>query len=1006
MSAVEVRVLGAASLHVDGVARTLPRKAFAVLCALCLDGPLSREVLAALLWERQPHLARQSLRNAVLALRQALRPQGALLHVTRDRLAVEPQAVWLDAGQLAGAAPADLLGLWRGPLLDGLGIRDSAPWDDWVAGQEENLSRLHLDRCLDLGTRALEAGDPALAAALAGQALRVTPVSEHAARLLIQAHCAEGKEALAHLSAAQFCRRFRAEFGADPDLPALPLPATPQPQPMLPQPPGIQSPGTWPPLPQPLTCFIGRDLERRAVPEALRTGRLVTLHGPTGIGKTRLALQVARDMQESASEIRVQFVPLDDLREPGAVLPRLAEVLGVRTGPDPLAALAAALRETPTLLVLDNAEHVLDAADEWPRLLAACPGLRLLVTSREVLNLRAEQVISLDGLEVPAPDCPAAQARQSDAVRLFEDRARQAGGAFVLDAATLPDVRHLCALLGGAPLGLELAAAWTRGQTLPELRRALEAAVLDLASPHRDARPRHRGLRAALEHSWALLPGEARRDFCALGIFPASFDGKAAQAILGTTPARLAALLDRSLLRRDAAGRYSSHALLRAFAREKLGLDPARQRRLADRHAAHYRAALDRLNTASGGVSPPLLAYVQAEEANILALVDHLLVRAGQGELDRLEQVAEPLLWHYPTRGRPAESLRLCRRAVEVLRPHGEAADLALAVFLNMQGWLEYFFGDLHEAQRLYEEAAVRADRVGDPSERTRALAGLGGVQSRVGQLMQAVASCQAGVQAAAPLNPVRRYRMLTELGIAWTYAGNVPEAVRSYAQAQALLETGEVDSPLDVVACLNGVGAVRMMAGQPAAAHAAFAEADRLARLAGSVAQRPGILVLTALTHAVHAGPESAAQAYLAQAQQLLGERREPWVECQIEHVQARLALARGDPGAAADHCARACRIAWPSGNISITFWVLPVYARTLAAQGDLPRAAEVVGLLLSHPASSGWTRAQAEALLGEWRGQGVAEELAAAVERGAGLEVEALFASSDAKGEARARA
>lgn len=994
MSAVELRVLGPASLRVGGEERPLPRKALALLAVLCLEGPQSREALAALLWERERSLARQSLRGALMTLRAALTPHGALLHVSAEAVSVDPRALWVDALALEGAAPEDLPGLWRGPLLSGLGVRDSAAWDDWVARQEEALSRRHLDRCLEEGTRALRAGNPVLAATLAARALDVTPESGHGAQLLVDAQWAQGKEALAQLSAAQFRRRFRAEFGADPDLPALPSPAGPPP-----------APAAAPPahLPQPLTAFIGRDLERLAVLEALRAGRLVTLHGPAGIGKTRLALQVARDVGGAEPGLRLHFVPLDDLREPGAVLPRLAEGLGCPPGPDLAGAVTAALRGAPTLLVLDNAEHVLEAAAEWPRLLATCPDLRLLVTSREVLNLRVEAVVTLGGLEVPAPDWPPEQARRSDAVRLFEDRARGAGAAFLggtglLDGEVLDDVRHIAAQLGGSPLGLELAAAWTRAQTLPELRRSLDAAVLDLRSPHRDARPRHRGLRAALEHSWALLPEEARRDFCALGVFPASFDAGAARAVIGAGPERLGALIDRSLLRRDAGGRYDVHPLVRAFARERLALDPARERRLAHQHASHYRAELGRLNSeASGGASPPLLAYARAEEANILALIDHLLAHL---ELHALTGVAEPLLWHFAVRGRPEEGLRLCRRVVEALRPCGGQADRPLAAFLGTQGWLEHFFGNLVEAGRLCAEAAEHGARAGDLAEQSRAFRGLGQVQSRLGQLREAVASCQAGVETAATLDAVRRSRMFISLGFAWTYAGEVMQAAEAYARAQTLLAVSPVDSPMDRTSCLYGLGLMYTVGGQPQQAHAALTAALQVARAIGSVGQATSILTVRALAHALDPGPGPdrfrPAQDCLASARHLLGERREPWTECLLEHVAARLALGRGDPDTALAHCRRAFELAWPSGNVTVTFWVLPVYARALAATDDLPRAAEVVGLLLSHPASGGWTRAQAGALLGEWRGQGRAEELGEAVERGAGLEAEALFSRS----------
>lgn len=996
MSSVEVRVLGMPSLRVDGEECRVPRKALALLCVLALDGPATRGGLSALLWERERHLARQSLRNAALALRRALAPH-APLRASPERLWLEPGAVWLDAAELAHVPEEELPGLWRGPLLDGLDVSDSAAWDDWVAGREEALAGAYLGRCLTLGTQALERGDAAHAAALAGGALRAVPDSPQAAGLLTQAQRALGQEALARLTATQFRRRFRAQYGEDPDgFAAPPPPALPTGEVAL-----TSSPDCCPlaDLPQPLTRFIGRELERRAIVEALRGGRLVTLHGPAGIGKTRLALQVALDLQATCPDWRIHFVPLDDLREPGHVPGRLAQVLGAGPGQD----LAAVLAHAPTLLVLDNAEHLLAAAAEWPRLLAACPGLRLLVTSREVLRLRPEQVVTLGGLEVPGPGGAPEVIRQADAVRLFEDRVRGAGAPCLdpsgrLDMAALDDVRGVCVLLGGAPLGLELAAAWTRSQTLPELRRRLEGAVLDLRSPHRDARPRHQSLRAALEHSWALLPAPVREDFSALGVFPASFGAAAAGEILGTPPERLAELVDRALLRRDAAGRYHAHPLVRAFAAEQLAARPGRLRDLRDRHAAHYRAELERLNTeASGGASPPLLAYAAAEEANILALIDHLLARAGADpvSLEGLGQVAEPLLWHFPLRGRPEDGLALCRRVVDTLRPLGKRADRPLAAFLSTQGWLAYFFGDLHEAHEVCGEAAVRAERAGDLLEQTRALLGVGRAASRMGELDRSVAACQAGVNLSGSLGATRRYRLLAGLGLAWTCAGEVEEAAQAFARAWALEKAGEVGSPMDRVACQYGTALMQVVAGRLPEALGTLGAACDLARSFGSVGQLPSMLALAALAHALQACPGSAerVEACGAELRELLGHRPEPWTECLLEQARARLALIRGDLAAARAHCVRAFRAAWPSGNVTVTFWMLPVYARTLAAGGDLVRAAEVVGLLRGHPASGRWTRTQAQALLGEWRtGEGVSG-LEAALKRGAGMEVPALF-------------
>lgn len=997
MPSVEVRVLGLPSLRVDGEERRTPRKVLALLCVLALDGPATRGALSALLWERERHLARQSLRNAALALRRALTPH-APLQASADRLWLEPGGVWLDAAQLAHAPEEELPGLWRGPLLDGLDVADSAAWDDWLADREEALAGTYLSRCLALGIRALERGNLPCAAALAGAALRAVPDSPQAAGLLVRAQRAMGQGALAQLTATQFRRRFRAQYGEDPEWSGEPPSLAPRPGASV----LASAPGPTD-LPRPLTRFIGRDLERQAVLEALREGRLVTLHGPAGVGKTRLALEVARDLADGWPDLRVHFVPLDDLREPGAVPARIAQVVGAALGQD----LAAVLGHTATLLVLDNAEHLLAAADDWPRLLTACPGLRLLVTSREVLHLRPEQVVTLGGLEVPGPGCSPEQTRQAEAVRFFEDRMRAAGAPFAwesdrLDTATLDDMRRVCDLLGGTPLGIELAAAWTRSQTLPELRRRLEAAVLDLSSPYRDARARHRSLRAALEHSWALLPPQAREDFSGLGVFPASFDSGAARAILDASPSRLAALVDRSLLRRDAAGRYHAHSLVRAFAREKLGLDSLRQRRLADRHTAFYAAQLHTLNTSAGGAaSPDLLAFLQVEESNVTVLMGSLL---HSRRYDQVASLAEPLMWLFPLFFRMPEGLTFYRDMLGRLPEDGPAAAHARLAFAASYGLMHLMIGHVGGAVRLLAEAVQGAGAAHDALQYGRALDGLGQAHYRAGQFAQATPPLHRAVDSVRSLgDSVRLLRVLNNAALAVALTDGHTQAEVLHREAQDLHLGGAVPEGLDVVWLHTHHGLLRMLREDPAGALQAWDQTILVARNVNTPGLIPVVQALRSLV-LLDRGLEHGEAADVLLAGQVCAETLpitevsgEQFAQTLIHILQGCLQAHAGEGEAGWHRARQGVWLAYQTQNGLVVHLALPFLIHLLVAAGNLHLAGLLIGYVRQGPDSTAWQRRRANRVWDHLRQRQAtpeADALAGAVRQGGKLDLSQLMA------------
>ncbi|MCX6050330.1 MAG: tetratricopeptide repeat protein [Chloroflexi bacterium] len=332
-----------------------------------------------------------------------------------------------------------------------------------------------------------------------------------------------------------------------------------------------------PPLAQAMNALIGREAERNILLRLLGEDRhrLVTVLGAGGSGKTRLAQQIAFDMQTQFRD-GAAFVSLTSVAE-GRHLPMsIAEALGLPLpqGINAQDRLLQLLAERQLLLVLDNFEHLLVSAtpeDDTLALLQAvlrgAPGLQLLITSRERLRILSERTFELAGLSTPRQ---AASIEQSDAVMLFIERAQQVTGHFSLTPANREAIARICNLLEGIPLALELAAAWVRVLTCEEIADEIQRNIDFLALADRDTAPRHRSMRAVFDHSWALLDEKERDVLMKLAIFQGGCRRDAAEAVAGATLPVLASLIDKSLLRRTTNGRYDLHELIRQYAQVHL----------------------------------------------------------------------------------------------------------------------------------------------------------------------------------------------------------------------------------------------------------------------------------------------------------------------------------------------------------------------------------------------------------------------------------------------------
>ncbi len=710
-------------------------RALLAYLAVMAERPQRREHLAALLWGEQA-AARASLRMALSNLRQVLAAVSLNgvhpLTITRQTAVFHlADQVWLDTGQFDSLIrqcqthPHDAIAhclaclprlrqaaaLYRGDFLAGLTLAGSPAFAEWQRMEQERRHQQALAALAALTAHHLQINKYDTAISHARRQLSLSPWLESAHRQLMQALAQSGQRAAA-LAQFESCRQVLAdELGSEPEPETRALYQQIKDGRFAPHhTPPAAAPAVPPHnLPLAATPFIGRAAELAQLQERLLDPdyRLITLTGEGGVGKTRLALAAARQTLTYFPD-GAWFVPLADLE--GAANPADAIAAAIANTLDMTGSAAAAaplphyLRHKRLLLILDNLEHLI--AEESVSLLLAvltrAPGVTLLVTSRARLNAQAEWPLRLHGLPVPPNGAEAADAYAGTA--LFAERAGRAFAGFRLDETNRLCVAEICRLVAGLPLAIELAAAWTSHYTCAEIAQAVRQNLDFLAVNRADLPPRHRSLRAAITHSWALLPAAEQAALAKLAVFRRSFSRAAAAEVSGVSLPQLAALVDKSLLRverTEGQARYGRHPLIAQFARQKLAALPqAAVESALEAHARYYGRLLQaQAADLMGGQPAAALAVIRPELANIRQA---WLWAARQGETAVINQMADPVLQAFDLMGLYRETARLAAAgealaAADLSRP---ADALALGRVWGMAAAAHFRLGDYEMAQK------------------------------------------------------------------------------------------------------------------------------------------------------------------------------------------------------------------------------------------------------------------------------------------------------------------
>jgi predicted ATPase/DNA-binding SARP family transcriptional activator len=799
---LDIRLLGKFQVSLDGQPIEISsRPTQSLLAYLILNAGTTyrREQLAGILWpDSDEQSGRHNLRQTLWRLGKAIGKE--YLQTDKITIGFNHRADYtLDTAvlqqEIDEAASAD-------QLIDVVSVYDDVLlpgfYDDWVSLERERLQAVHEDRLQLLLDRLIaekrwrETRDWAESWIAGGQ------VPEAAYRALMLAHAALGDQAGVTSAYRRCVQALEEEIGVEPSPETQALYerlSAGQDMPELKSQQLHSRPQVHLPI-QP-TPFIGRETELQELTAILAdpANRLLTILGPGGIGKTRLAIETARTSRDAFDD-GVYFVSLASLDDPELIATPIANALDLSfRQPDqfeedrPDQQLLTYLRDKQLLLVLDNLEHLVVGPVLIAAILQKAPGVTLLSTSRERLGLRGETVYTVHSMHVPeeAGTEIANFEKAYDALQLFTTCAQRALPQFALTTDNLDDAVAICKLVGGLPLGIELAAAWIGLLTTEEIAAEIKASLDFLSTNLQDVPDHQQSMRSIFESSWNRLTPDEQSVFRGLSVFRGGFTRRAAQSVTGASLPILMALVNKSLIQPDYSGRYLIHELLRQYGREKLQVAGDFEQ-TKERHLLFFlQLSQESVPKLDGPEQVTWLNKLETEHDNFRAALEWARTAEGQAQSGLL--LATSLRGFFGTRGYYDEGREYLLAALS--RPGASQRTAVRAKALQTAGQYAYLQGDYPTTRSLIEES-LSIYRELTPSygrDLANALITLGDMETELGDYAKAAALMNEGLDIMRELGDERGIgRALWQLGACAVRPGDYDHAVFYFEEALPLL--------------------------------------------------------------------------------------------------------------------------------------------------------------------------------------------------------------------------
>jgi predicted ATPase/DNA-binding CsgD family transcriptional regulator len=731
------------------------------------------------------------------------------------------------------------------------------------------------------------------------------------------------------------------------------------------------------------TTDLAQLLERFEKPEC----RLITLTGPGGTGKTRLAIQLASNLRRPFSG-GVYFVALQPLNSPEFISTAIANSLNLvlHDRQDPTTQLLNYLRDKQLVLVLDNFEHLLDGVELVSGILDSAPGVKIIATSREVLNLSQEWLWPLNGLgfpvelEIPNPE-------DYPAVQLFVARARQVLPEFSLVALdNQTSVIRLCQLVEGLPLALELAASWLRVLTSQEIVTELERKLDVLETARRDIPARHRSMRAVFDASWKLLTEQEQFALKRLAVFQGTFGLEAALAVAQSSLKVISSLVDKSLLQRNQQGRYHLHELLRQYTLEQLNQCQTEAREAYRIHSKYYAGLLARHKEAIvGGRQREAIQELAEEIANIRLAWDWLVQEL---QVREIQQAGYSLSELYHFQSRIKEAVATFEKTAAALESAGlEDSERAytLAGILGYAGWFYIVQGQTEQSRKVLERGLAIYKELGarpQPGYATNLNAGLATLAIIKGDYLSALCYGEKALQESQEnedyANLALAHKVISGAGL---QQGQNEKAY--YHAQQSIVISKQLGNDWLTAYCLVELGKAAISLGNYAEAKRCFEESCAIRT---SINDRHGRAV-TLNQLGMLAMRQGAYNEAIETYRQSLEFQRE------IGDLNSLALAARGlgtayqalgNYGEAWKSFLTSLTTSLETGNVPLILSVLKNVAELLLKTGRVAQAVELIVLLLDHPSSNQSTLHRLEELLSRCRSLLSPTEFEAALERG----------------------